>query len=324
MTVHAEQRVLQNKARYEWPERDPWTAEESFQADIFEYTNFQTDYINIIPKSWTVVSMTLSGSREELLICKMRANQPPLVLRLPLSRPNSMEDEDESFGFDEGKAELQDIIRLTNDSTRGSQDLSQKGAKTRWWEARTALDARLKDLLTNIENVWLGGFKGIFSGEAQNQDLLARLQQSLQKILDKHLPSRQKGGKGKQNDHLNFDHRVVELFVGLGRPSETHDIDEPLKDLLYFVVDILQFNGERNAYDEVDFDSVIPPLDLGCSHSMLMNFRSLLKLLMRSDSITRPCMTKTRVKRSGISFSFWTDIFIVSRGSPYLVSRARQ
>ena len=255
-TLRVEQRLSQDQSRYEWPKKDAWANQESFQLDPFEFANFQTDCINSIPSTWTVASITLSESREELLICKMVAKQTPLVLRLPLSRPNSLEDEDEIFGFDEGKAELQEIIRLTNESTHGAQDLSQKGAKTRWWEARTALDARLGDLLTNIESVWLGGFKGIFSNEMQNQDLLARLHQSLQNILDKHLPSRQRCGKGNQREPLNFDYRVVELFVGLGCPSEAHDIDEPLKDLLYFVVDILQFNGERNAYDEVDFDSV--------------------------------------------------------------------
>jgi separase len=39
-------------------------------------------------------------------------------------------------------------------------------------------------------------------------------------------------------------------------------------DLLYFVVDILQFQGERNAYDEIDFDMmVVDTLDaLRCYH----------------------------------------------------------
>ena len=55
---------------------------------------------------------------------------------------------------------------------------------------------------------------------------------------------------------MALDLRVLELFVGLGNPSDSNDLDEPLMDLLYFVVDILQFNGERNAYDEIDFDSV--------------------------------------------------------------------
>ena len=55
---------------------------------------------------------------------------------------------------------------------------------------------------------------------------------------------------------MTLDQRVLELFIGLGSPGEAEDLEEPLMDLLYFVVDILQFHGERNAYDEIDFDSV--------------------------------------------------------------------
>jgi len=257
MTIQAEGNLSQQKITYDWPGQDLDNFDGSTQPlRNLDFATFQADYINIIPSTWTAVSMTLSESQEEILICKIRAGQSPLVLRLPLSRPNSLESEEESFGFDEGKAELQDIIRLANESTHGAQDLSHKGAKTQWWEARTALDSRLKDLLTNIERIWLGGFRGIFFHEAQDLGLLARLQQSLQIILDKHLPSRQKTGRKHQPSHVEFDQRIVELFVGLGCPSETHDIDEPLMDLLYFIVDILQFNGERNAYDEIDFDSV--------------------------------------------------------------------
>lgn len=90
----------------------------------------------------------------------------------------------------------------------------------------------------------------------QDPDLLSRFQQSFQNILDKHLPSRQKSGRGTQASRVNLDLQVLELFVGLGCPSETNEVDEALMDLLYFVVDVLQFNGERNAYDEIDFDSV--------------------------------------------------------------------
>ena len=77
--------------------------------------------------------------------------------------------------------------------------------------------------------------------------------------MDTHLPSRQGPTKAKQSTRVNLDPRVLELFVGLGAPSEENDVDEQLMDLLYFVVDILQFNKERNAYDEIDFDAVGQP-----------------------------------------------------------------
>lgn len=256
--ILVEQNLSESREAHRWPaERTFETQETCIPTEGFDFANFQAEYVDIIPASWTAISITLSESREDILICKMRADQTPFVVRLPLDRHSSeLECDEEGFGFDQGKAELQDIITLANRSTHGAEELSHKGAKTEWWEARNALDARLKDLLNNIETMWLGGFKGIFSQGPQNFDLLSRLQQSLQNILDKHLPSRQKSGKGHQSSRVLLDSHVLELFVGLGQPSESNDVDEPLTDILNFVVDILQFNGERNAYDEVDFDSV--------------------------------------------------------------------
>ena len=57
-------------------------------------------------------------------------------------------------------------------------------------------------------------------------------------------------------DRTLLESRVLELFIALGVPAEQNDLDEALMDLLYFVIDILQFHGERNAYDEIDFDAV--------------------------------------------------------------------
>ena len=221
-----------------------------------DFSQFQARYVDIIPTSWNVVSLSLSDSGDELRVSKIRAHQTPFILTLPLSRHNSRDSEEAIFGFEEGKAELKEIIDLANYSTHDTQDLSRKGAKKKWWEARAALDDRLKDLLINIENIWFGGFRGIFAQNLPSPKLLSRFQASFYNILDKHLPSRQKSGKGPQNGGIRLDPRVLELFVGLGSPGEVEDLDEPLTDLLYFVVDILQFHGECNAYDEIDFDSV--------------------------------------------------------------------
>jgi len=55
-----------------------------------------------------------------------------------------------------------------------------------------------------------------------------------------------------------LDSRILDLFIGLGDASEEDcDLAEPLTDLLYFVVDVLQFHGELNAYAEIDFDSIV-------------------------------------------------------------------
>ncbi|KAL8870727.1 MAG: hypothetical protein Q9174_003297, partial [Haloplaca sp. 1 TL-2023] len=172
---------------------------------------------------------------------------------------SSRDPDDESFGFGQAKRELQEIIALADYTTHEKQSPSSKNARVDWWEGRAALDARLKELLDNMSNIWFGGFQGLFSQRWIRPDLLSRFQTSLNVTLDNHLPSRQGSGKKGQQQcrQTILDPRVMELFVSLGDPAHFSDMEEPLMDLLYFVVDILQFNGERNAYDEIDFDAMV-------------------------------------------------------------------
>ncbi|KAK2025806.1 peptidase family C50 [Colletotrichum zoysiae] len=227
---------------------------------VDDMAKFQRDYVDIIPKAWTVLSIALSDNRKDLCITKLRAGQTPFVLRLPLERVASRDGENELFDFQHGYAELMDIIKATNTSCHNSGDYASKGAKSAWWAQRENLDERFKDLLDNVEQVWLGGFKGIFSQHRHRADLLAKFQKAFSKILDKHLPSRRqvRGKKTSKTPKVALEPRILDLFVGLGDQSASEaDLEDPLNDLLYFVVDILQFHGERNAYDEIDFDSMV-------------------------------------------------------------------
>ena len=178
-------------------------------------------------------------------------------MSLPLHRHDSRDSDEENFGFDQAKTELQEILNLSDLSTHNGPDAASKERRSAWWEGRAALDSRLKNLLTNMETLWLGGFRGVFSQHIPFQDHLSRFQGSLYSILDKYLPSRQTSGKRSKSPRIDLDPRVIELFVALEHPTNLTDMEEPLLDLLYFVVDILQFHGERNAYDEIDFDSVM-------------------------------------------------------------------
>lgn len=216
---------------------------------------FQEQYIDILPKPWTVVSVTLNEECSELYVTRYRAGQSPLILRLPFSRQKHDDDDDEAFDYHKAKAELQDIIQTSDYSCHNAGSLEAKGAKNNWWSEREALDRRLHELLMNVENIWFGGFKGVFSQHAEHPNLLARFRSSFENILTRYLPSRQ-AVKGRSKP-LALDNKVLELFIGLGTDQDgVVDLDEPLADLLYFVVDMLQFGGERNAYDEIDFDSM--------------------------------------------------------------------
>lgn len=199
--------------------------------------------------------MALNEGKDELYVTRFESGHSPFVLRLPLARQASREMDEEEFSFQDGKRDFDEIIELSDFSTRTAKDMTSRDARQQWWTEREALDTRLNELLVNIENIWLGGFRGIFSPHQRKPALLARFRKSLENILDKHLPSRKKKSQTKRPV---LDTRVLDLFVGLGDASDNAlDLDEALMDLIYFVVDILHFNGERNAYDEVDFDSMV-------------------------------------------------------------------
>ncbi|KAK3686887.1 separin protein [Vermiconidia calcicola] len=275
-------------------------------------SDFQEKYVDIIPKSWTAVSLCMSEDCSELYIARYRSGQSPLIVRLSFSRHKPDEVEGEAFDYRKGKAELQEIIELSNYTCHNPGSLDAKGAKSKWWKERDALDRRMHELLTNIENIWFGGFKAVFSLHTRHADLLARFRISFDQVLDRYLPSRQ-ALKGR-TEKLALDDKVLELFVGLGSDQDgVIDLEEPLADLLYFVVDMLQFNGERNAYDEIDFDSMAVDVldilrtyhetcgaqDTSSQHLILVLDRRLQALPWES----LPCLEDASVSRVGSMLS---------------------
>ncbi|KAI2642894.1 peptidase family C50-domain-containing protein [Xylaria nigripes] len=226
-----------------------------------DMNRFQREYVDIIPKTWNVVSLSLDETKNDLCITKLQAGFSPFALRLPLNRACSRDADNEVFDFKQGHSELLELIEAANRTCHNAPDMSRKGAKSEWWAEREDIDERLKHLLDTIELTWLGGFKGIFTQHHRRSNLLARFQKTFQIILEKYLPSRRQI-RGKQTKkavaNVNLDPRILELFIGLGDATAPDcDLDEPLTDLLYFVVDVLQFHGETNAYDEIDFDAMV-------------------------------------------------------------------
>ncbi|KAF1958587.1 hypothetical protein CC80DRAFT_490435 [Byssothecium circinans] len=248
-SVEVEQESLSREECLRWPEHS------SERSPLLTMQDFRRDYVDIIPESWTAVSLALNDEQNELYITRYESRQEPFVLRLPMARHTSRDGDEDEFSFADGKREFEEIIELSDFSTRSAKDMTTREARLQWWTEREALDTKLQELLINMENIWLGGFKGIFSPHAHDPNLLSRFQKSLQNTLSRHLPSRQK--RGLQNE-IKLNPKVLELFISLGDDSkEEGSLDDALADLIYFVVDILQFNGERNAYDEIDFDAMV-------------------------------------------------------------------
>lgn len=252
MSIDIDKRLADFSDPLLWPTSSISTVE--VDADIC--SNFVKDYVDILPESWNVLSLSLSADQSEFVVSRLQKDHSPFLLRLPLKRGNSDDDEDEQFTFEDGRDEMKEIIRLANESAHAARAQTDKESKKEWWRNREAIDRRLEVLLQNIENVWFGGFRGIFSPSPGSNAPFSQFASSFHGILSKHLPSRQKGGRAA-GPRLTLHQSVLELFVGLRNLEDEEDPEDILMDLLYFVVDILQFQGERNAYDEIDFDMMV-------------------------------------------------------------------
>ncbi|KAL4888355.1 peptidase family C50-domain-containing protein [Aspergillus ambiguus] len=235
-----------------WPVASKSTA--AFDKDLC--SNFTQDYVDILPENWNVLSLSLSTDRNEFIISRLHRGRSPFLLRLPLRRGSAEDEEEDQFTFDDGRSEMQELIKLANESAHAAKAQTDRQAKKNWWKNREALDRQMENLLQNIENVWFGGFRGIFSPVPHDTVPLAKFSKVFHGILDKHLPSRQKGRKA-DGPKLTLHQNVLELFISVKDLDDQEDPEDTMMDLLYFVVDILQFQGERNAYDEIDFDMMV-------------------------------------------------------------------
>ncbi|KAH0848360.1 separase [Fonsecaea pedrosoi] len=211
---------------------------------------------SLLPASWSVISLGLNEDRNELFVAQLAYQRSPFVVRIPLARPDPSEGDSEELDLKSAKAEIQEIIMKANASAHDARGSSvDKSVRKEWYVERQALDRQLATLLENIENIWFGGFRGLLSAGHIEEGELRKFGRCLTSTLHRHLPSRQKSSKSCEHVVELHDH-VLELFVALGHPREV-ELEDAVTDLLYFVIDILQFNGERNAYDEIDFDAML-------------------------------------------------------------------
>lgn len=115
-----------------------------------------------LPKSWVVISISLTEDKNALLISRQRADRDHVVFCVPLKGRRESEDEEEQhFMFEDAVRELDDIIACSDEGTRRASQIQSgdKEAKAAWWAERKELDVRMKELLDNIEFCWLGAFK---------------------------------------------------------------------------------------------------------------------------------------------------------------------
>lgn len=211
------------------------------------------DMALIKERNWQVISIDVSSINDELIITRL--DDTAKMLKLPLTRLFVRTGEEITFKLKDCLTELDRIINESDKTMLSNVTNAIETADQRreWHETRSRLDEQLLALLTNIEHYWIGGFKGIFSPVKLSPEDVSSFKAKFLSIIRMNIPTR--SGKNHIGRAVEIDDFVVELFLRLGDPSLLRTA-EPLEDLIYFVLDILLFHGEENAYDEVDIDNI--------------------------------------------------------------------
>lgn len=238
-------------------------------------------YKNFIPKSWNIISIDLCPLTNDLVLTKLNGSY--FNVRLPLTRFNSRNVSESILTFSDAIQYFNNLISQNNETTRFStlnkgKDISLNDKK-QWWKSRYQLNMKLSKLLENIENCWLGGFKGLFGMVDHEGPVFDEFKRKLFRVFDAYLPSRNSKNKsfGSINSafihgsdkstfdtnkdtidsKLCIDDNLVRLFMTL---KDFKDVNL-LEDLIYFVLDTLSFHGEVNAYDEINLEQIYIELE---------------------------------------------------------------
>ncbi|GFU28374.1 separin [Nephila pilipes] len=146
--------------------------------------NAQIDYLlSSVPKDYTIIQITALNDEElkgtsfakfrasRLIICRYEPNTPPLIMCLDSSSAE-MFNSSLFTGFENVLKESTLIMKQNDDSKK-------------WWKTRSSLDLRLKTIVEDMEDKWLGCWKGLILSKCTNQDRvkqLVKISETLSKI----------------------------------------------------------------------------------------------------------------------------------------------
>lgn len=142
--------------------REYWKGvSDKHSAAKFDPELLSRSIVERLPHNWTVVSISVSEDRRTMFVSRERPRRRPLLFSIPLE--GRREGEEEAITFQGALNEFEEIIRLSDETTRSAEHVTKTDRRQRcnWWAERTKLDTQLRELLENIEFCWFGVFKVI-------------------------------------------------------------------------------------------------------------------------------------------------------------------
>ncbi|KAL1916055.1 uncharacterized protein VTP21DRAFT_6059 [Calcarisporiella thermophila] len=222
--------------------------------------HFQQHWVNALPITWTVCSIALDPESQNLYFTRLRAQQLPFIVRMPLNRHEERDSSDgEPFGYTEATEALGTLLEQANETARNGKHCETKESKLNWWERRRELDRSMGALVTKIEDRWLGGLKGLLIPDGEDEmakEPLEKFRLALEALLIG--ASTNTRGKGKKIPSGSFK-LGNDLCKALTRLT-SRESDEVLEDAVYFLLDSYHLIGMPVEYDEIDVDRLVEGL----------------------------------------------------------------
>uniref|UniRef100_T1IUX7 separase n=1 Tax=Strigamia maritima TaxID=126957 RepID=T1IUX7_STRMM len=139
------------------------------------------DHIKCLPEGWSVCQISFipdaiqkikRHENQPLVLTKFQKRMKPIVARVPTATYKPVEGGTCTF--------LEEFERI-NEANR---DTMKSDNRNVWWDKRRKLNLQLKDFVEDLENVWIGHWKGLLLGRPISRDDQQRLSSVTQEILD--------------------------------------------------------------------------------------------------------------------------------------------
>ncbi|KAG0231028.1 hypothetical protein BGW42_000546 [Actinomortierella wolfii] len=266
-------------------------------GDFEPSEQFLTDFVDILPSSWTVVSLSMDVERDILYVNRLRAHTMPVILQLPLSRVKQRAaDHPEPLTYELALAELEDILKTSNETLQVGQSFVTREEKLAWWEARKELDERMQNLLQVMQNHWFCGLQGVIQSHntPKDEQNLLQFKASMERMMflaahGQPLPASvtnlNSSTSGAWPPEIPSTRKAVRpirstasKLATMSRDAQDQDKtlfleidkeicrlilnlgDQPaiddLEDVIYFLLDAYQHHGAAFEYAEIDFSQL--------------------------------------------------------------------
>ena len=228
------------------------------QRDLSQVSVSPQDYVDELCKSlpcdWVVCALSIDVERDILYISRIGSKYQPSLYKLPMKRFATREGEVNGPGLSYSKmrAEFDRIMRRNKETTSNAKFCTTPKQRREWFATRCELDGQLESFLGEIENCWLGAFKGLFikkEGGDAYITAVERFKSKLQNLLHQNMFSSK---KAKLKDMVEIDTSILEMFL-MGADSPSYEAAE---DMIYFLLDLCQAQGLRVQIDEIDIEQL--------------------------------------------------------------------